>query len=196
MTPTMTSTLHDIDTAAIVSSGDLDISGLAPLHPTLPHAVVFTLPTCPNCERLKLRFNGKSIPLIAVSMIDNDVAREVLVNQLGLQSTPITVVYNTFVDPVYFIQADIERSRRALDAITERLAGLYADGSLTDTGAYLDELVENTTAEPGKKPALDPAVFADLATAHMPTGTPQPRPVTAADLVALSSVKGAHEVLR
>ncbi|MGB3675486.1 MAG: hypothetical protein WA988_13710 [Candidatus Nanopelagicales bacterium] len=56
----MTSLLENSPT----STDTLDISGLAPLHPQIPHVVMYTLPVCSNCDRLKMLFRAARLPVV------------------------------------------------------------------------------------------------------------------------------------
>lgn len=60
----MTSPLSTVSDSELTAQGP-DLSGLAPLHPLLPHAVMYTLPHCPNCDRLKTLFKAAKIPVVA-----------------------------------------------------------------------------------------------------------------------------------
>lgn len=156
---------HDTDLAVL---DRLDTSGLAPLHPVLPHVIVFTLPECPNCDRLELRFK-KDVPAVAIDLADNPDARALFVDRLGAQSAPVALVHNTFATPQYFLGADIERAKSVIGAIGARLALLETSAQLAVDGgaAFLDHLRANLDAPP-RSIAIRPETFARLAEESMP----------------------------
>ena len=74
------------------------LTGLTPLHPTLPHIVVYTQPGCAQCKVMMRKLDSAAIPYICIDISDNIAAREGLISQLHCQTTPVTVVHNLFSD--------------------------------------------------------------------------------------------------
>lgn len=163
----MTSSTH---TSTAVD--DLDLSGLASLHPVIPHAVMYTLPQCPNCDRLKTLFKAAKLPVVAVTLEHGSTAHTLFGTTLQVKQTPIVLVHNTFDRPTYFSGFDSSNARRVTKAILGRLQSLADSGQLGPVEDYLAALIANI--EPGQShPFIEPATYAGLAARHSPHRAPQ-----------------------
>ena len=154
-----------------------DMSGLAPLHPTLPHAVIYTQPVCPSCNQVKARMFKLGLPLVAVDITDNTAATEQFVDRLAITRTPVTVVHNVFDRPVFFWSVTglaVDQTKYAARAAAQRLAHLEAAGAFEPgSGAdqYLEDLAhtaqDNQAATGAPAPSLTPEQYISLAGEHL-----------------------------
>lgn len=167
----MTITEYDISAPAVP-----DLSGLAPLHPDLPHAVVYTNPACPNCDRIKRRTAAKGYPLISVSLADHPEAYDFVV-ELGARQAPVTLVHNVFTTPVWFAGALPDQVSHLVAGTAERLAHLHNAGAV-DADEFAAALTGLIDAE-AKVPSVDPGTFAHMAAGLMAPIRSQPARVSA-----------------
>lgn len=152
----------------------LDLSGLAPLHPVLPHVVVYTLPVCPNCERLKKQMVKNDVPAISIPLDEHPRAQELFRDRLGLRSTPIALAHNVFDRPVYYNSSasiPIDQNKYALSAFKERLAVLEVSDQMPSAADYLEAIGTRARANAerdGGAPVLHAEEFAALAEMIIP----------------------------
>lgn len=144
-----------------------DLTGLSPLHPVLPHVVVYTQPICPECDKLKMLLALRKIPAATVDITQTPEALEMFSDQMGVRTTPIALVHNLYTEPVYFLRADVERLRTLSADMNTRLATLDASGDLgaITTEAIRDEL-KNSVDRNTRVPAA--ALFAELTARLVP----------------------------
>lgn len=155
------------------SATDLpDLTGLAPLHPTLPHAVIFTQPVCPTCTQTMTRLAKSGLPAVAIDMTQQPQVMAQFAERLAVSKTPIVLVHNTFDRPVYFwstVGVALDQIRYATKAVKERLAHLEAAGAFESgysADSYLAALAEAaSTAKPAPRLTLEQ--YVDLAGEHL-----------------------------
>lgn len=159
--------------SVIHSATDLpDLTGLAPLHPTLPHAVIFTRPVCPSCTQTKNRMVKSGLPAVAIDMTDQPEVMAQFAERLAVTKTPIVVVHNTFDRPVYFwstVGVALDQIRYATKGAKERLAHLEAAGAFEpgySADSYLAALAEAASATK-PAPSLTIEQYVDLAGEHL-----------------------------
>lgn len=161
----MTSSLDNISAPSAVAD-DLDLGGLAPLHPSLPHIVMYTRPVCPNCDRLKRLFKAAKIPVVAIPITADDDVFRLFNVELHVGQTPIVLVHNTFQDPNYFSGFDSERARIVINAVFARLDVLQGSPEPFSIDRYLLDLAANL--EPDERTLfIRPDVFAAMAANHL-----------------------------
>lgn len=175
LTPDAPTTKELIMPTSVTSatSAGFDLTGLAPLHPTLPHAVMYTLPDCPNCDRLKTWFKAAKLPVVAVSLELESDAYRLFSGELRVQQTPIVLVHNTFEDAAYFSGFDSTKIRLTVAAVKARLKALNASNLLSSLDSYITELTASVEPEQ-KYPFLRAEVFAALAARHVRDDSAQP----------------------
>ncbi|WP_032399736.1 glutaredoxin family protein [Rhodococcoides fascians] len=160
----MTSPLSTVSDSELTAQGP-DLSGLAPLHPLLPHAVMYTLPHCPNCDRLKTLFKAAKIPVVAAPLDDEPDAYQLFHGELHVAQTPIVLIHNTFTTPTYFSGFSSDLAQLAVRAIRSRLRDLEDSLDLPSIDLYVADL--GAAIEPGQScPFIRPDVFAALAASH------------------------------
>jgi hypothetical protein len=164
----MTSLLENSPT----STDTLDISGLAPLHPQIPHVVMYTLPVCSNCDRLKMLFRAARLPVVAVPLAADTDAYRLLHDELQVKATPVVFVHNTFQEPVYFSGFDSERTSIVTAAVFGRLEILAESGQLASVDNYRADLAASIEPD-ARHPFIRPEVFASMAQAHLGRGDQQ-----------------------
>lgn len=161
----MTSTVDHISAPDLVTEG-LDLGGLMPLHPQLPHIVMYTLPVCSNCDRLKILFKAAKLPVVAVPISDSDEAYRLFTHELRVAQTPIVLVHNTFEAPTYFSGFDSERARIVINAVFDRLGILSRSASSLSVERYIEGLA--ASIEPGERtPFIRPESYAAMAADHL-----------------------------
>lgn len=161
----MTSSLDNISAPEIAADGP-DLSGLAPLHSVLPHAVMYTLPHCPSCDRLKVLFKAAKLPVVAVPLDDEPAAYQLFHDELHVKQTPIVLVHNAFTTPAYFSGFSSGLSQLTIKAIRSRLRTLEESSDLASVDLYVADL--GAGIEPGQShPFLRPDVFVSLAAGHL-----------------------------
>lgn len=181
----MTSSLDDISAAPITADGP-DLSGLAPLHSVLPHAVMYTLPHCPNCDRLKVLFRAAKLPVVAVSLDDAPDAYQLFHGELHVKQTPIVLIHNAFTTPTYFSGFSSDLAQLTVKAIRSRLLSLEDTSDLASVDLYVTDL--GAAIEPGQsRPFVRPDVFAHLAASHVDTSTEQLARIGAPQQLSASS---------
>ncbi|OUS97371.1 glutaredoxin domain-containing protein [Rhodococcus sp. NCIMB 12038] len=161
----MTTSIDNI--SAPSSAGDgLDLGGLAPLHPRLPHIVMYTRPVCPICDRLKILFKAAKLPVVAVPISDNDEAYRLFSEELHVTRSPIVLVHNTFQKPTYFSGFDSERARIVINSMFDRLEILSRSVGSLSVERYIEGLA--ASIEPGEgTPFIRPETFASMAANHL-----------------------------
>ena len=60
--------------------------------------MVYTLPICPNCERLKELLMANSIPFKTKDLEDEDVRLDLLVNSVTLVEAPIVEIDGEYMN--------------------------------------------------------------------------------------------------
>lgn len=142
-----------------------DLSGFAPLHPVLPHVVVYSKPACPHCDRLKNKLMEKKIAPVGVDMAEQP---EILaaVQRLGAASAPVALVHNVFEQAVWFAGALPDQIKHVVAGHAERMAFVLsqADLSQEDLFAALEPAAHST----GRSSCLGAEDFVDLAAGLMP----------------------------
>lgn len=177
----MTTTLDNIS-----APDSLDLSGLAPLHPLLPHVVMYTRPQCSTCDRLKILFKAAKLPVVAVPLDVDDAAHQLFNGELRVKQTPIVLVHNTFQGSAYFSGFNSDQARIAINAVFSRLKILEASTELTSVDSYLSDLATNI--EPGQShPFIRPDVFTSLAARHLGHTDVQAPRCTAPELLSTST---------
>lgn len=163
----MTSTVDHVS-ASDSSAGSLDLGGLAPLHPQLPHIVMYTLPECTNCDRLKILFKAAKLPVVAIPIRSNDAAYRLFGTELRVTQTPIVLVHNTFEEPTYFSGFDSDRARIVINAMFDRLGILSRSAASLSVERYIEGLA--ASIEPNERaPFIRPEIFAAMAVSHLGT---------------------------
>ncbi|PZU04569.1 MAG: hypothetical protein DI630_00140 [Gordonia sp. (in: high G+C Gram-positive bacteria)] len=171
---------------ALVLAG-LDLSGLAPLHPVLPHVVMYTLPHCSTCDRLKILFKAAKLPVVAVPLDIDDDAHRLFSGELGVKQTPIVVVHNTFEDVSYFSGFNSGHARLAITSVFSRLRDVEESAAGFSVEGYMSELA--ASIEPGHAhPFVRADMFATLAARHLPSVAAQPPRCTVPALLSRNSV--------
>lgn len=182
----MTSSLHE-NSAPRIAVADLDLTGLAPLNSTIPHAVMYTLPHCPNCDRLKVLFKAARLPVVAVSLADASGPYQLFHDELHVQQTPIVLIHNTFTSPAYFSGFSTELARFTVKSIRARLLALEDSSELASVDRYVADL--GAAVEPGQShPFVRPEIFARLAASHVDSASTQPSRITMPASLSLSTV--------
>jgi glutaredoxin len=51
--------------------------------------IIYTLPICPNCEELKLKFQNNNIEFVTKNLEDDEVRIELLMDSVTLVEAPI-----------------------------------------------------------------------------------------------------------
>lgn len=152
--------------------------GLAPLHSWLPHIVMYTLPDCGNCDRLKLIFKARKAPVVGISISVDDDVYPFLTETLLVTQTPVVLAHNIFGAPTYFSGFDSDRARIVIDSMRARLDLLENQGRLDPHSAqqYLADLVYNIA--PGVRyPFIHPDTFVSMTTSYTADGShPTERP--------------------
>ena len=75
--------------------------GFTPLHPTIPHVIIYTQPGCTSCRALARLLDRKDVPALLIDVTANDAAKAAL-TEIKVSSTPVTVAHNIYDKPVYF----------------------------------------------------------------------------------------------
>lgn len=146
---------------------DQDLTGLAPLHPVLPHVVVYSQPICPDCDRLKMLLALRKTPAATVDITSTPEALEMFTEHMGIRTTPIALVHNLYTEPVYFTGASVEHLRIITAAITERMTALTATGLFTGDHDQAGLAADLKAAAQGERIA-DAATFAQRTAALAP----------------------------
>lgn len=151
-----------------------DMSGLAPLHPTLPHAVIYTQPVCPTCTRVKGRMFKTGMPMVAIDMTSQPDVVDQFASRLGVNSTPVTLIHNVFDRPVYFWSTGggmpLDQIKLTTKSAAERLAHMEMAGAFkpdSDADSYIDELLDVAQAHSKTAPALTPEQYIEIAAKHI-----------------------------
>lgn len=161
----MTSSLDNIPAPGAVTD-DLDLSGLAPLHPLLPHVVMYTQPACTDCNRFKILFKAARLPVVAVPLDADSDAYRLFTAELGVKRTPIILIHNTFQETAYFDGFDSDRAKIAINSVFARLKILEGAAEPLSVDLYLTDLL--ASIDPKDRPAfIRPAVFAEMAAKHL-----------------------------
>lgn len=152
----------------------LDLTGLAPLHPVLPHAVVYSKPVCPNCDRLKQQLLRHELTPVNVDVTETPEAYAVF-EEMNLMSTPIVIVHNVFERPVFYWgkgAVPVDQGKISARAAGQRLDNLVAAGTIDSeqSGTYLAGLATTGAAHDRRKPWVTPEEFVDLAEQLLPAG--------------------------
>lgn len=174
-------------TAILDTDTQLDLSGLAPLHPVLPHVVTYTLPVCPNCDSLKRLLKAAKFPTVSIPIEADDDAHKLFVGELGVKQTPVVLVHNTFATPVYFSGFASDLARVVVAGMKERLAVLTAADELSDSGDFVSGLSAILDPE-AKTPSIRPEAFAELAESHIARERIQSARVTAPALLTKEAI--------
>lgn len=145
-----------------------DLTGLAPLHPILPHVIIYSLPVCPNCDRLKQQFKRRGLTPVSIDISQTPDAYEEFNGRLGVLSTPIVLVHNVFERPVFFSgkgAVPVDQGAIVARALTERLAHLVAGGYLDGDAqsSYLERLEAMAAENHPRYPSVDARAFVELA---------------------------------
>lgn len=170
-----------------------DLTGLAPLHPVLPHVIIYSKPVCPNCDMLKRQLHKKGLTPINIDITETPEAYEEL-KALNLLSTPIVLVHNVFERPVYFWgkgAVPVDQGKFTATAVSERFAHLITGGYI-DAQAhaeYIDELAARALAHDERQPSVTPEEFIELADGLAPEENADFRRVKLAPGNELTSVK-------
>lgn len=140
---------------------EIDLSGVSPLHPTLPHSVLFTKPGCTNCKVLARRAHSKGLPLVKVDITEHPAAYDFLTEQ-NVLATPTTIIYNVYPTPMMFSGALPDQLNYLIAATKERLLHLENADHLLSADDYLTGLSSITTDYENAQ-VIDPAAFAAFA---------------------------------
>ena len=111
----------------------MNLTGIAPLHPFLPHVVVYTQPGCHMCNRLHRRLNNSGVPHLFVDLADptHAEALEIITSKMGIKSTPLTVVHNVWDNSVFFTGIAPDQTRLLIKRFPLSLDELSSDPSGT-----------------------------------------------------------------
>lgn len=150
-----------------------NMTGLAPLHPTLPHTIVYSKPSCPSCDRAKARLFRMGMPAIDIDMTETTEVMDQFAGQLGVTSTPVVLVHNVFDRPVFFWSpagVALDQIKYSTRACGERLAHMEAAGAFepdSDADAYITELLDVAQTNDKVSPALTVHQFIELSARHI-----------------------------
>lgn len=123
------------------------LTGLSPLHPTIPHVIVYSTTTCTICPSVKRRLTTKGIPFLVVNLDDErHVSIRKAVNDYGIAQVPAVVVHNvwdTGSGSHYWTGIGAEQLRQLTksypDAINRALAGDTSAETALAAAQELDE---------------------------------------------------------
>lgn len=155
----MTISLPDHDT--------IDLSGLTPLHPVIPHVVVYGKPVCPNCDILKRQMLKRGLTPISIDLTQVPDAYAQF-SSMNLLATPIVVVHNVFERPVFFWgkgAVPVDQTKLTSDALRERFAHLIASNHLTSDSVdqYLLDMAARANDRSPRTPGVSPVDFVEFA---------------------------------
>ena len=148
----------------------LDLSGATPVHPVLPHAIIYTKPGCVNCGVVKRRSAANGLPLIEIDVADNETARDFIVG-LGAATSPVVIAHNVFTEPVWFAGGAPDQLRYLHGGYAERLTMLEASGDIEGADAYIAALGALCDTET-TSPALSMGDYLDMAHQTLAVETP------------------------
>lgn len=130
-------------------------TGMTPLHPVIPHIVVYTQPGCFQCKKIMKTLNEWGIPHLVVDVADDLDARSDLVDNLKIASTPVTVIHNIGEPNTSYYWTGIgpDQLRKLREAWPQAIARLSAiDTDLLDHAGDVhtlaDKLSELITTNP------------------------------------------------